>query len=135
MTATFHIASFISWVIWECAWSHRLRVLSAPTGVVWAPRFDEVERVLFPICIPRKDAAAYRLSLSCESARGNYAVALYNDPGATLGDLREAVSTLEETTPIARRVFGGAYLLVVELEDQLQEARAALRARETLGSV
>ena len=67
--------------------------------------------------------------------RANYAVALYNDPDATLDDLREAVTTLEEIGRIARRVFGGAYPLVVELEDQVQEARAALRARETLGTV
>ena len=31
------------------------------------------------------------------------------DPGATLDDLREAVATLEETAPTARRVFGGAH--------------------------
>ena len=69
------------------------------------------------------------------ATRANYAVALYNDPDATLDDLREAVTTLEEIGRIARRVFGGAYPLVVELEDQVQEARAALRARETLGTV
>ena len=64
-----------------------------------------------------------------------YARALYSAEGATLDNLREAVTTLEEIERIARRVFGGAYPLVVELEDQVQEARAALRARETLGTV
>ena len=34
-------------------------------------------------------------------------MALYQDPRATLDDLREAVTTLEDTERIARRVFGG----------------------------
>ena len=33
-------------------------------------------------------------------------MALYEDPDATLDDLREAVTTLEEIEPTARRVFG-----------------------------
>ena len=33
----------------------------------------------------------------------------YEDPGATLDDLRDAVTTLEDTARIARRVFGGAH--------------------------
>ena len=60
-----------------------------------------------------------------------YALSLYADPGATLDDLREAVMTLEETEPAARRVLGGAHPLTEGVEDELQDARAALRARET----
>ena len=60
-----------------------------------------------------------------------YAEALYKDDGATLGDLREAVETLEEAESVARRVLGGAHPLVGGIEAVLQEARAALRARET----
>ena len=56
-----------------------------------------------------------------------YARALYADPDATLDDLREAVTTLEETVRIARRVLGGAYPLVAEIEKSLRHARAALR--------
>ena len=63
--------------------------------------------------------------------RWTYANALYLDDGATLDDLREAVTTLEETERTARRVFGGAHPTTVGIEDQLQDARAALRARET----
>ena len=63
--------------------------------------------------------------------RWNYAGALYEDDGATLGDLRKAVTTLEETERIARRVLGGAHPLTSDIEDNLQDARAALRARET----
>ena len=55
---------------------------------------------------------------------------LYGDDGATLDDLREAVATLEDTDRVARRVFGGAHPTVSGIEDDLQEARAALAARE-----
>jgi len=60
-----------------------------------------------------------------------YAMALYQDDGATLDDLREAVTTLEETERIARRVLGGAHPLTTDTENTLRESRAALRARET----
>ena len=61
---------------------------------------------------------------------GTYAQSLYRDPGATLDDLREAVTTLEETAPIARRVLGSAHPLTSSMELSLQDARAALAARE-----
>ena len=60
-----------------------------------------------------------------------YAATLYRDPDATLDHLREAVTTLEEIERIARRVFGGKHPLTMALGDDLQDARAALRARET----
>ena len=55
-----------------------------------------------------------------------YARALYDDTGATLDDLREAVETLADAERIARRVFGGAHPLVGEFESALEESRAAL---------
>ena len=61
----------------------------------------------------------------------NYAEALCRDPTATLDDLREAVATLEEIEPTARRVFGGAHPITIGTEFVLRAARAALRARET----
>ena len=63
--------------------------------------------------------------------RWNYAEALYEDPGATLADLHESVTTLEETERIARRVLGGAHPVTTGIEEALGDARAALRARET----
>ena len=51
--------------------------------------------------------------------------------GATLGDLREAVSKLEELARTARRVLGGAHPEVVGIDQSLRRARAALSARET----
>ena len=59
----------------------------------------------------------------------SYAKALYRNPAATLAELREAVTTLEDTTRIARRVLGGAHPLTIDIEDDLQDARAALYAR------
>ena len=56
---------------------------------------------------------------------------LYDDPGATLDDMREAVTTLEELERIARRVLGGAHPLTTNIGTNLRDARAALRARET----
>ena len=52
---------------------------------------------------------------------------------ATLDDLREAVSTLEETEPVARRVLGNSHPTVQSIEFGLRVSRAALRARETPG--
>ena len=60
-----------------------------------------------------------------------YAAALHDDPAATLDDLREAVTTLEDAERIARRVLGGAHPTTTGMEIALGEARAALRARET----
>ena len=60
-----------------------------------------------------------------------YAVALYGDPGATLNDLHEAVTTLEDAERIGRRVLGGAHPLWSSIMAGLRAARAALHARET----
>ncbi|CAH0377313.1 unnamed protein product [Pelagomonas calceolata] len=62
--------------------------------------------------------------------RRNYAQTLYMDDSATLDDLREAVTTIEELERIARRVFGGAHPLVVGIEGELRNSRTVLRARE-----
>ena len=60
-----------------------------------------------------------------------YAEALYSDHGATLDNLREAATTLEETERTARRVLGSAHPTTESLNEELQLARAALRARES----
>jgi len=55
----------------------------------------------------------------------------YYDEGATLDDLHKAVTILEDTERIARRVFGGTHPKVAKIELSLRKSRAALRARET----
>ena len=57
---------------------------------------------------------------------------LYMDNGATLDDLREAVTTLEETGRTVRRVFGGTHPLAADIEVDLRRAQAVLHARETM---
>ena len=64
------------------------------------------------------------------SNRMNFAMAIYRDTGATLDDLREAVTTLEDGERLARRVLGGAHPSTEGMEEELRNARAALRARE-----
>ena len=60
-----------------------------------------------------------------------YARTLYRDANATLDDLREAVTTLEDAERITRRVFGGAHPLTKWIELELQKARATLDTHET----
>ena len=55
-----------------------------------------------------------------------YGQALYMDPDATLDNLREAVSTLEDTERIARRVLGGAHPTAAGIERDLENARETL---------
>ena len=64
------------------------------------------------------------------NSRMIYARSLFRDPSATLDDLREAVTTLEETERTARRVFGGAHPTTASIDYHLQEAGKALSARE-----
>ena len=62
--------------------------------------------------------------------RLTYAQTLCEPNGATLDDLREGVATLEDVGRTARRVFGGAHPIVMDMERSLRDARAALRASE-----
>ena len=62
--------------------------------------------------------------------RWNYAAALCKDPAATLDDLREAVTTLEEAERAKRRVLGGDHPVTTKIERDLRNLRAKLRARE-----
>ena len=55
-----------------------------------------------------------------------YAVALCKVDSATPDDLREAMTTFEDTARIARRVLGGAHPLTRRLEHNLKEARSTL---------
>ncbi len=62
--------------------------------------------------------------------RSLYARAIYEDPAATLDDLREAAATLVETARTARRVMGGTHPLTAGIEENLRDARAALRSKK-----
>ena len=99
-------------------------------GLFGALRFEEAKalaRKMMPVA-QRILGENHNLMLKI---RWGYARALYEDAGATLDDLREGVTTLEDTERTARRVLGGAHPLVEGIEDALRDARAALAARET----
>ena len=59
----------------------------------------------------------------------NYARSVCEDTCPTLAELREAVTTLEDTKRIAQRVLGGAHPLTMDIEDELRDAQDALYAR------
>ena len=61
----------------------------------------------------------------------NYALMLCTVEGATLDDVREAVTTLEETERTARRVLGGANPFVAMVEGTLRVSREMLSAGES----
>ena len=88
-------------------------------------RFEEAKSLL------RKSMPAARRVLGDSKhitlrMRKVYAKALCDNPGATLDDLREAVTTLEELERTSRRVFGGSHPLTNAIEDDLQKSRDAL---------
>ena len=95
-------------------------------------RFKEARSILrktMPVA-RRALGEGHRLTLKM---RWIYAQSLCNDPGAMPDDLREAVTTLEDAGRIARRVLGAAHPTTDGIEQNLQNARAKLRARETPG--
>ena len=59
-----------------------------------------------------------------------YAQTRYADTSATLDDIREAITTLEDIERIARHVVGGANPITMRIVALLRDARAVLRARE-----
>jgi len=58
-----------------------------------------------------------------------YAMVLYEDPDATLDDLREAVTTLESVAPLWTRIFGEAHPETPKVQGALEDVREALAAR------
>ena len=90
-------------------------------------RFDEAKSLLrktIPVA-RRVVGESYGTTLRM---RLNYAQSLCEGPGATLEDLREAATTIEEIERTARRVFGGSHPLTVEIERYLHISRARFRA-------
>ena len=92
-------------------------------------RFEEVKlflRKMLPVAQRvLTDSHLITLKMRC-----CLAMALHDDPSATLDNFREAVTTLEDVGRIARRVLGVAHPVTEEIEGDLENARAELRARE-----
>ena len=66
--------------------------------------------------------------------RQNYAIVLCMTASPTLNDLSEAVTTLEDTERIARRVLGGSHPLTVTIERHLREAQRERDAAAALAN-
>ena len=93
-------------------------------------RFEEAKSLLrksIPVA-RRVLGKVHEITLRMEA---NYAAALVNAGGATLDDLREAVTIYEDTGRAARRVLGGAHPITEIVGRNLLETRAAIHARET----
>ena len=93
-------------------------------------RFGEVKS-LFRKTMPVARRVFGEVDSTTLRMRTGYATALYLDSGATLDDLREAVTIYEDTGRTARQVLGGAHPTTAQIERSLQWARAALRSRKT----
>ena len=92
-------------------------------------RFEDAKALLrkkIPVA-QRVLGKVHEITLRMEA---NYAGALYADTDATLDDLREAVTTLEEIERTTRRVLGTTHPTVTGVEQNLRAARATLRAAE-----
>ena len=99
------------------------------TVLVKLQRFKEAKKLLrktIPVA-RRVLRDSHEITLAM---RWCHASALYQRDGATLDEIREAVNTIEEIEPTARRVLGGTHQTAAGLARSLQESRAALVARE-----
>ena len=93
-------------------------------------RFEEV-KALMRKTIPvarRVLGENHQLTLKMRTI---YARALCEDANATLDDLREAVTTLEDAERTTRRVLGSAHPLTQKIGEDLRVSRVMLRARDT----
>ena len=71
--------------------------------------------------LPENDEAWFMM-------RMNFAAVLYEPDWATVDDVREAVTTLEDLAPITRRVLGCKHPTVVSIELSLRKVRGKARA-------
>ena len=92
-------------------------------------RFDEAKSLLLKMTPLARRILGENHDITI-AMRSSYASALFQDADATLNDIHEAVTTLEETERTARRVLGRTHPTVVGMEASLRKAQAALRARE-----
>ena len=92
-------------------------------------RFEEVRSLLREMMPVAQRVLGESNSLTLKLRR-IYAQALYRDPGATLDDLREAVTTFEDVERVARRVLGGQHPFTRSSEKSVRVSRATLSARE-----
>ena len=111
---------------------HRFTLVAAVNYATSLEKLNRFEEAKSLVCkaVPVARRVLGESDESTLKIRWLYGRVLYSDTGATLDDLREAVTKLEEFAPTARRVLGGAHPLTTTFEKNLRNARAALRTRE-----
>ena len=111
---------------------HSLTLVAAVNYATSLEKLNRFEEAKSLVCkaVPVARRVLGESDESTLKIRWLYGRVLYSDTGATLDDLREAVTTLEETERIARRMLGGAHPLTVDMEKSLRKSRAVLAARE-----
>ena len=100
----------------------------SPPSSSRSKRFEETKSVLRDT-IPAARRVLGENHSTTLKMRETCAAALYKDPAATCGDLREATTTLEDLERTTRRAPGGAHPLVLAIEQILRDAQDALYAR------
>ena len=108
----------------------RPSVAAPPPLRLAAVRSDSKDHVKHATDQERQTTAVHKAEIA-SALREASPKTLFKDDAATLDNVREAVTTLEAAERTARRVLGGAHPLTVDIERELRNARAALRARET----
>ena len=100
------------------------------SSLVCLKRFEEAKALLRKTMPVARRVLGENHDLTL-TMRWIYARALYYDEGATLDDLRNAVTILEDTEQTARRILGGTHPMTTGIEDDLRLSLAQLSARET----
>jgi len=112
---------------------HRSTLLEADNYALslaeFLQRFEEAKSLLRKL-IPVAQRVLGESDEITLKMRRSYARLLYRDPDATLDELREAVTTLDDAARIAQRVFGVANPMAKGIESDLRNSRKVLRARE-----
>ena len=93
-------------------------------------RFEEAKSLILKI-MPAARRALGENKETTLRLRWSYAQSLCCDANATLDDLREATTTLEDTERTARRFLGSAHPDTAVIERHLRCAREILHERES----
>jgi len=104
--------------------------LNCATSFISLQRFEEAKSLIRKMMPVAQRVLGQENYLTLQM-RWNHARTLSRTTAArAFDDIREAVTTLEETERTMRRVLGGAHPSIARIEEDLRNARAALRARE-----
>ena len=97
-------------------------------SLVQRQRFEEVKVLMRKMIPVARRFLGENTNLTLKM-RWIYAMALYEDPSATLDDVREAVETLESIARSWKLVLGEAHPEMPQVQGALKDAREALATR------